>query len=400
MGFTLNQWSYYVDTQQMSHAPVTALLRELIAIPSINPAFAAGFPDWAGESSMVDFLEGRARSLGLETIRQNVAPGRDNLWVGLVPDSSKSQSHRKIVLAPHLDTVGGQQIHEGLFQPRLENGRLHGRGACDTKGCVAAMFHALECLATTQDRPQSTEVWFLGLVDEEKGQAGSRLVGASDWKADLVIVGEPTELNVVTAHKGLNYAIGRFRGRAAHGSRPHLGQNAILDAARVVQQMETVYAERLKAIQHPLLGSGTVNVGIIRGGAQANIVPDYCEIHIDRRTLPGETKASVLAELREMESNAGIQSSVEWDLGELERPAMESDSDLPLTRQLMDAAGVDQAVGVDFFCDAALIAQGGSPCIVFGPGSIDQAHTADEWIETKSLEDGAAILLNYLRQMD
>lgn len=385
----------------MSHAPVTALLRELIAIPSINPAFSSGFPDWSGESRMVDFLESRARSLGLETIRQNVAPGRDNLWVGLVPDPSASKPRRKIVLAPHLDTVGGQQIHEGLFQPRFENGRLHGRGSCDTKGCVAAMFHALECLATTQERPRSTEVWFLGLVDEEKGQAGSRLVGASpDWKADLVIVGEPTELKVVTAHKGLTYAIGRFRGRAAHGSRPHLGQNAILDASKVVQQIETVYSERLKTVQRPLLGSGTVNVGIIRGGAQANIVPDYCEIHIDRRTLPGETKASVLAELKEVERNAGIRSSVEWDLGELDRPAMESDPDLPLTRQLMEAAGVDQSVGVDFFCDAALIAQGGSPCVVFGPGSIDQAHTADEWIETQSLEAGAEILLKYLRQMD
>ncbi len=386
------------DGDLMNTAPVTALLRELISIPSINPAFAEGFPDWSGESGMVEFLSSRARSLGLEVIHQEVAPGRHNLWVGLVPaDSTKVKS--RIVMAPHLDTVGGQRIHEGLFRPREEHGRLHGRGACDTKGCVAAMFHAIEQLATTRDRPESTEVWFLGLVDEEKGQAGSRLVGASDWRADLVIVGEPTELQVVTAHKGLTYAIGRFHGRSAHGSKPHLGQNAILDAAQVVKEMETGYAIRLKEKRHPQLGSGTVNVGIIRGGAQANIVPDYCEIHVDRRTIPGETKESVLNELEQLVSNTGIQGNVEWDLGNLDRPAMESDPQLTWTQQLMAAAGVSETRGVDFFCDAALIAKGGSPCVVFGPGSIDQAHTADEWIDTRSLTSGADILLHFLRQL-
>lgn len=385
----------------MNDSPVTALLRDLIAIPSVNPAFAQTHPEWGGEGGMVDYLEKRSQRLRLEIRRQNVAPGRDNLWVGVLPTAStsgKKPAHR-VVMAPHLDTVGGQALHEGLFDPRKVDGRIHGRGACDTKGCVAAMFHALERLAATPSRPQNTEVWFLGLVDEEKGQAGSRKVGASDWRADLVIVGEPTELKVVTAHKGLTYAVGKIRGRAAHGSKPQLGDNAILSAARLVEQIETTYSTNLKKQSHPKLGSGTVNVGKIHGGAQANIVPDYCEIHVDRRTLPGESKASVLAELMEIARLAGAQDKVEWDLGHLERPAMESSQDLSWTQTLMSHAGVTQTQGADYFCDAALISQGGSPSIVFGPGSIDQAHTADEWIEIESLERGSEILFNFLRSL-
>ena len=128
-------------------------------------------------------------------------------------------------------------------------------------------------------------------------------------------------------------------------------------------------------------------------------MPDYCEIHVDRRTLPGESKASVLAELMEIDRLAGVRDKVEWDLGHLERPAMESAEDLSWTQALMSHAGVTQTQGVDYFCDAALISQGGSPSVVFGPGSIDQAHTADEWIEIQSLERGSEILFNFLKAL-
>jgi len=147
----------------MNDSPVTALLRDLIAIPSVNPAFAQTHPEWGGEGGMVDYLEKRSQNPGLEIHRQNVAPGRDNLWVGLIPaasSASKSPTNRA-VMAPHLDTVGGQSLHEGLFDPRKVDGRIHGRGACDTKGCVAAMFHALERLAATPSRPQIQRYGFL-----------------------------------------------------------------------------------------------------------------------------------------------------------------------------------------------------------------------------------------------
>jgi acetylornithine deacetylase/succinyl-diaminopimelate desuccinylase-like protein len=277
------------------------LLAELIALPSVNPAFTP--PDGAaaggghsvsahfGEKNVAEYLAGVAKRSGLEVTWQKVLTNRANLIVTLRP---KNRVQRRILLAPHLDTVGGD---EAQFRPRTRNGRLHGRGACDTKGSVASMFMAMIELASSAKRPQSTEIVFAGLIDEENAQAGSRALAASGFKADLAIVGEPTKLSVVTAHKGNLWLRLGTRGRAAHGATPHLGKNAIHAMARVVEILETDYAAHLQRRTHALLGPGTVNVGRISGGKQANIVPDSCEIVVDRRTLPGETAAGVRREV-------------------------------------------------------------------------------------------------------
>ena len=267
------------------------LLRELIALPSVNPAFLPAKDPRAGEQRVAEFLAATAAKAGLDVEFQTVAAGRANLLARL---PVRGQPRQRVVLAPHMDTVGAA---DGQFSPSRRGGRLYGRGACDTKGSVAAMLVALGELARSGQRPAETEIVFAGLVDEEHGQKGSRALVASGLRADLAIVGEPTRLQVVTAHKGTLWLKLETRGRSAHGSSPELGCNAVHAMARVVEVIQTAYAAQLRRRRHPLLGSPSVSVGAIRGGTQANIVPDRCTILLDRRTLPGETEAGVRREL-------------------------------------------------------------------------------------------------------
>jgi len=418
------------------------LLAELIALPSVNPAFLPAHHPKAGEKSVADFLASVAARAGLEVEFQPVLPGRSNVIARLPP---RGKIRRTLLLAPHLDTVNAD---DSQFVPRRKDGRLHGRGASDTKGSVAAMLTALCELAEAKSRPVETEIVFAGLIDEENAQAGSRaLVGSArvpraesgvapdsskkqtdliekpgeksfrrdaengtpeacappngnfiPMKAALAIVGEPTRLQVVTAHKGSLWLKLETRGRAAHGSAPQLGQNAVHEMARIVDWLETDYAARLRRRRHPLLGSGTVSVGMISGGTQPNIVPDRCSITIDRRTLPGETETGVCREitalLRAKKLSAKISSTKLAPCLPLE-----TNPKLPLVRQFLRSAGQRRPAGVDFFCDAAVLSAGSIPSVAFGPGDIAQAHTADEWISLDSLERGKNLLLNFLKSL-
>jgi acetylornithine deacetylase/succinyl-diaminopimelate desuccinylase-like protein len=368
------------------------LLAELIALPSVNPAFLPARHPQAGEQHVADFLAATAAHAGLEVEFQKVLPGRSNFIARLLP---RGQIKQTILLAPHLDTVGADGTQ---FIPQRKNGRLHGRGACDTKGSIAAMLAAVCELANSKTRPLETEIVFAGLIDEEQAQAGSRALVASGFKADLAIVGEPTRLQVVTAHKGSLWLDLTTHGRAAHGATPHLGQNAVHEMARIVDVLETDYAAQLKRRKHRLLGAGTVNVGKISGGTQPNIVPDHCTVAIDRRTLPGETEAGVRREI-----TALLRAhKLEADLASAKlAPALplETDPKLPLVQQFLRCAKQTKPVGVDYFCDAAVLAAGGIPSVVFGPGDIAQAHTADEWISLAALERGKNLLLNFLKSL-
>ena len=372
---------------------VTRLLRELIALPSVNPAFRPEGDAFAGEAGVADFLAGRARKAGLDVEFQKVFPGRSNLIVRLRPNG---EVRGRVMMAPHMDTVGGDVEGGKLFRPVTRRGRLHGRGACDTKGSVAAMFESLLRVAAKGKRPSNTELVFLGLVDEEHEQAGSRHFAKHGFKADLAIVGEPTQLRVVTSHKGDFWLRLQTRGRSAHGSQPHRGRNAVHAMARLVHVLETEYAERLRRNRHPLLGSATVNVGTIQGGAQANVVPDECSITIDRRTLPGETEASIRGELRALLRKHKIKAGIVNDK-RTECLPLNTDPELPLVRKFMSVARQRKPLGVDYFCDGSPLSQGGTPSIVFGPGDIAQAHTADEWIALESLNGAPDMLETFLR---
>ena len=421
------------------------LLAELIALPSVNPAFApqsavgtrgpvaqasrrqpateGGRRDACatvkfGEKNVADFLATVAARAGLEVEFQRVdfkrwgeTPSSQYFQSGLErlsphrTDSARSnfiarllprnKIRQTILLAPHLDTVGAD---DSQFVPRRKHDRLYGRGACDTKGSVAAMLTALCELASMKSRPQETEIVFAGLVDEENAQAGSRALTAGGLKAALAIVGEPTRLQAVTAHKGSLWLQLETRGKAAHGATPQLGQNAVHEMARIVDALEMDYAARLRRCRHPLLGTATVNVGMICGGTQPNIVPDHCAITIDRRTLPGETETSVRREIAAMLRAKRLSAKISSTKLAPCLP-LETSPELPLVRRFLRSAGQTRPAGVDFFCDAAVLSRSGIPSVVFGPGDIAQAHTADEWISLDSLERGKNLLLNFLKSL-
>ena len=369
------------------------LLRELIALPSVNPAFVPPDDPRAGEKDVGDFLAAAAAGAGLDVDLQKVLPGRANRFASLAPGG---RTRQRVLLAPHLDTVTVADVRQ--FTPIREKGRLYGRGACDTKGSVAAMLCALREVARSGRRPENTQIVLVALVDEESTQAGSRALVASGFKADFAIVGEPTRLSIVTAHKGDLWLELTTHGKAAHGARPELGRNAVHEMAQIVDVLETSYARQLRGRKHPVLGHATINVGMIHGGKQPNIVPDRCTIKIDRRTLPGERDAAVKREILSLICKRGFKVTMADDKGVPSEP-LETDWRLPLVRAFCRVTGQRKPAGVDFFTDAGVLASGGIPSVVFGPGDIAQAHTAQEFIDLRQLETAKELLVRFLRSL-
>ena len=369
------------------------LLCDLVALPSVNPAFLPPGHAQAGEGRVAEFLAATAARAGLEVSWQKALPGRRNLIARLSPSGKVK---RRILLAPHLDTVGA--FSEDQFVPRLRQGRIFGRGACDTKGSVAAMLSALIVLAGRGARPAGTEFTFAGLMDEELEQGGSRALAGSGLRADLAIVGEPTGLRVVTAHKGNVWLRLATQGKAAHGSCPHLGRNAVHEMARIVDLLQTRYPRQLQGRTHPLLGAATVSVGSMHGGSQPNIVPAECLATADRRTLPGETELSVIREIKALLREHGLRASFANEKS-VPCPPLETDHRLPLVQTFLAAAGQKTPAGATYFCDAAILAESGIPSVVFGPGHIAQAHTAEEWVSTASLAQATQVLLKFFRSL-
>jgi len=370
------------------------LLRELIALPSVNPAFLPSGDVRAGEKSVGEFLASVAAQGGLDVDFEEVFPNRSNIIARFLPSGKVRQ---RILLAPHMDTVGVASDEQ--FAPVLKKGRIYGRGACDTKGSVAVMLSALLKLASAENRPVSTEVLLVALVDEESGQGGSRHLAKSGFKADLAIVGEPTRLQIVTAHKGDLWLQLETHGKAAHGSRPELGKNAVHLMAQIVHLLETDYARQLRRNRHPLLRCGTINVGTIAGGRQPNIVPDRCTIQIDRRTIPGESDAAVKREILAFIRRHGLSATLLDTKNDEPAPPMETDVRLPLVQQFLNCIGQKKGAGVDFFTDAGVLASAGIPSVVFGPGDIAQAHTTDEWVAVSQLDRGSKLLGLFLQTL-
>ncbi|MFM8537225.1 MAG: M20 family metallopeptidase [Planctomycetaceae bacterium] len=345
-------------------ADVTDLLARLVAIDSVNPAF--GGP---GEAGVAAAVERYFHEVGLETFRQPVQPGRENV-VAVLPGRDRA---RRVVLEAHMDTVSVAGMAIPPFEPVVREGRLHGRGACDTKAGLAAMMQAVADLHRAGTVPPC-DVWMAAVVDEEHVFTGV-LALVSGLVAEAAVVAEPTSLRIVTATKGVL----RFRitvhGRAAHSSRPELGASAISAAARLVLALDEAHAA-LGRDRHSLLGAATGSVGTIAGGVQINIVPEACTLAVDRRLLPGEP-----AVFRE-HGGGPCRATVEPPL--LVDEALETDSSAPSVKAAQAAAaglGLEPApLGVPYGSDASKFSRHGVPAVVFGPGSIDLAHAADEWV--------------------
>lgn len=391
---------------------VKNLLREIVATPSVNPAFGASDPSLLGEARMTDFLEAWATSHGWRWLRQEVHHGRDNLVI-LIPSASAA---RPITLwEVHQDTVGVEGMTIDPFAGVEKDGRIYGRGACDVKGSMAAMLAALEA---AKQEPQRGTILMAFTVNEECGFSGAKALGKiwglepshspaesnvhgslsldelrGLWP-DRAIVAEPTEFAVVVSHKGIVRWRCHTRGRAAHSSQPQYGKNAIYDMVDVVTAIRAF--DRDVLLQRGLdclCGRPTVSVNTIHGGTGANVVADHAVIDIDLRLMPGDVPIEAQQELIEfvsqhVTSEAHIEHEPPWN----QSRGMQAGGNSAWAEQVARVASFDgresKLVGVPYGTDAWVFAACGIPTVVVGPGSIAQAHTENEWISMAELERG------------
>lgn len=362
------------------------LLRELVAIPSVNPMGRPLSGDTVLETRMTAYLESWFRERGIPSRRLPAAPGRENVLAFYEAPNAR----RTLLFDVHQDTVPTDGMTIPPFEPTVEGGRVYGRGSCDVKGGMAAMLAAFERLVG--ERPSgSASVLLACTVDEEFTHVGSSVLAQSAHGADLAIVAEPTRLDLVHCHKGaLRWKV-RTHGVACHSSTPHLGKNAIYRMAGVLQRLEELAGTLSRSAPHPILGPPSLSVGRIEGGQSVNVVPDWCEIEVDRRLIPGEEAAACLGQVSD--ALATLPGGLEGiDFGDpwVHMPALPPSAGAwlePVAAAVEAATGRKPDVhGVPFGTDAGPLGAAGTPCLVIGPGDIAQAHTKDEWIEIEQVQ--------------
>lgn len=390
------------------------LLQELVRIPSVNPALSSGDTGFNGESQVTDYLQVFFQNLCCEWLRQVVHPGRDNIVV-VCRATGAAASRKPVLWEVHQDTVGVAGMKIDPFAAVESEGRIWGRGACDVKGGMAAMLAALARVEAEGATLRQTVVLALS-INEECGFTGvkalCRLWGTEaeaaaeaenlsgplslaelrELRPERAIVAEPTLLDVVVAHKGSVRWRCHTHGRAAHTSRPEQGCNAISAMVRVVQAIERFHDDVLsRRVAHALCGRPTVCVSTIQGGSGVNTVPHHAVIDIDRRLVPGESPEDAYQELVEFVASQteGSEATIEHEPPTNLSVGLEDSSNRDwaehiagTVRSLGEPSGL---IGVPYGTDAWALAAAGIPTVVFGPGSIDQAHTDDEWIDIDQL---------------
>jgi acetylornithine deacetylase/succinyl-diaminopimelate desuccinylase-like protein len=371
----------------------TQLLTDLVRLPSLNPMNrVAPDPALFFEHRVTDYLEGVVRGLGVPHERQPVAPHRSNLVARFEPPGPAPFT---VLFEVHQDTVPVDQMTIDPFGAAIAGGRLSGRGACDVKGGMAAMLAAFARLVREKPRG-AARVILAFTVDEEHTFLGVQRLVRDGRLADFAVVAEPTNLQIVKAHKGVVRWHLTAPGRSCHSSRPDLGDNAIYRMGRLLGPVDEYARTLLSGPADPLLGPPTLSVGRIEGGTSVNTVPDFCRVEIDRRLIPGEQPAEAPkhfeASLRHQLPGEQFHISEPW----LYCPALAADGSEEAVRRLGAAidtvAGPHRVTVVPFGTDASTVALSGVPSVVFGPGDIAQAHTCDEWIDLAQLDAASEIL--------
>jgi acetylornithine deacetylase/succinyl-diaminopimelate desuccinylase-like protein len=367
---------------------VVELCSALVRIPSVNPADNPGTDQvgeercarWIGDWLRVRFPESLVRV-------DELLPGRPNVVARL---NGERLGGRRVLFAPHTDTVSVVGMTIDPFGGEVRDGRVWGRGASDTKGPMAAMLAGLFAARDVLEQ-LDFEVWFAGLAGEEAGQHGSRAL-AVERRFDLVIAAEPTGLDAVCYHKGCAHLRVRTHGRAVHAANPALGENAIIKMGVVMERIRLEVQPWVESHVDSRLGASTLSVGTISGGSKVNIVPDSCEMCLDVRFAPA-LGADFLEELKAR--LRGSDSGVEIDLS-VGAP-LDTDPGHPFVQAFLDIGS--RVVGAPWYCDASVFAAAGSPSIAMGCGSIDQAHTKDEFIALEDLRAGARHFESWLRAL-
>lgn len=381
------------------------ILQELVAIPSVNPmGRQVTGPEYL-ETRMSDYLIDFFERLEVPYQRFAVLPGRDNVIARWDCPGAKTT----VLLDAHQDTVPVEGMTIDPFRPVVKEGRLYGRGACDVKGGMAAILAAFSRLIQEQPRGAANVVVSC-TCDEEQTATGVTELGKL-WTdparkgslisspPDVAVVAEPTDLDIVVAHRGATRWKIRTKGRACHSSRPQEGVNAIYKMAHVLHCLEQ-YAEALPTMRppHPLCGPSTISVGRIEGGLSVNTVPDECTIEIDRRGIPGEDGLTIrdqVGEYLHRRLDVDFEMLPPWIIG----ASLSDEHNGPWADRLLkvieQTAGPRKKIGVPYGTNASRIAATGVPAVVFGPGSIHQAHTVDEWISIDELRQASEIYYRF-----
>ena len=377
----------------MSHGSpardVVELLQALVRVPSVNPTGDPGTTE-VGEGRCAAFVAERLADCGAAAETREILPGRPNA-LGRFPADRPGKP--KLFLCPHLDTVSVRGMTVDPFAAERRDGRIYGRGACDTKGTIAAMLWALWELRDILPRLRH-EIWFAGLMGEEAGNEGAAALAADHPDADFALVGEPTGCDLVYKTKGVTWLRLTTRGRAAHNATPERGENAVYKMADLLRVIRDEITPEFGALADPVLGAPTMSVGTIRGGSKINIVPEVCTADVDMRTVPAQGHAGFLDEVFARLRRACPDLEIEHLRSN--RP-LDTAPEHPCVQALQAAGG--RLVGAPWFCDGSLLQAGGIPAVAAGPGDIAQAHTADEWLAEDDLRAGVEFYKRFLQRV-
>jgi acetylornithine deacetylase len=355
--------------------PAIRLLRDLVAINSVNPTLV---PDAPGEAEIASAIAAEMRRIGLDVETQQVAPGRPNT-IGVLEGRAAG---RTLMFCGHVDTVGVAGMTDP-FTPVEKDGRLYGRGAQDMKGGVAAMIAAVGTIAGQGGLP-SGRLILAAVVDEEHSSIGADAVVA-EWSADGAVVTEPTDLEIAVGHKGFAWVEVQVHGKAAHGSRPQEGEDAILRMGRVLKHLEALDRDLQRRMPHPRLGTGSLHASFIEGGGELSSYPDRARLQLERRTLPAEPSSIALDEVLSILEglrleDASFRGAARSLFG---RPAYElpADHELPqtLAAAIRHVGSVARFGGASFWTDAAVLGHAGIPSVLFGPGGAG-LHSSQEYV--------------------
>jgi len=363
---------------------LNTLLADMIRINSVNPDLS---PDGAGEGELAQYIAKWGEANGLEVIVQSVQDERANV----VLIARGTGGGKTLMLNAHTDTVGVSEMDDP-FNPIIKDGRIYGRGSYDMKSGLCACMLALK---QAKELTLSGDVILSAVLDEEYASIGTQAIidEWERWSADAVIIAEPTELDIAIAHKGFVWLEIEVFGKSAHGSRPHLGVDAIAKMGKVLVAIEELDLSLRANPTHDLLGSGSVHASLISGGENISMYPAYCKLTIERRTIPGETSESVQAEIQAIlddiaQSDPDFKASVKVTLAQ---DSFGIERDEPIVKLLHEKASEHLKrdvpfIGITFWMDSALFAGHGIPTVVLGPHG-EGAHAKVEWVDLASVQD-------------
>ncbi|MDH4617112.1 ArgE/DapE family deacylase [Brevibacillus sp. AY1] len=368
---------------------IVSLVQELVRIDSVNPYLDA---DGHGERQIARFIRERLVASGLEVNMQPI----NETAVNVIAVLRGSGGGKSLMLNGHMDTVSAKRMEIPPFEPTYQDGNIYGRGSLDMKGSLGAMIAAVEAISKAQ-MTLAGDVILAFVADEEYKSIGTEEL-VKEYRADAAIVCEPTDLAIGIVHKGFGWVRCEVEGKAAHGSRPAEGVDAIVRAGRVLQELERL-SENLGTSKHPIVGAASVHASLIQGGTELSTYPDYCRLEWERRTIPGETQHAVEQEIQAIlqklrQEDESFRAEAElffW------REPFEVSTDEPIFRAMHAAferkmQRSPEISGFSGWADSALLQGAGIPTLLFGPVGVG-LHAAVEYVEADSLVDMAHILV-------